>query len=192
MTTIAWDVDDVLNDLMGAWLREEWQPAHPSCAASYGDLRSNPPHEVIGAELDEYLASLDSFRHSRYLDQLQPLPEAVEWFERNGDRYRHIVLTSVPVRYAPTSASWVLRHFGRWIRSFNFVPSKRSGESLPEYDGSKQDFLSWFGKAEVLVDDHPGNVEAARKAGLNALLMPRPWNGANGAARETFKELESL
>ncbi len=192
MTTIAWDVDDTLNDLMGAWLRDEWRPAHPDCAATYGDLRSNPPHEAIGAALDEYLQSLDAFRRQRYLDDLEPLPEAVEWFERNGERYRHIALTSVPLRYAPISANWVMRHFGRWIRSFHFVPSKRAGESIPEYDSSKQDFLSWFGKAEVLVDDDAGNVDAARRAGAKAVLMPRPWNRGTGGIWKTFQELERL
>jgi FMN phosphatase YigB (HAD superfamily) len=192
MITFAWDVDDVLNDLMGVWLRDHWRPAHPACGAAYADLCSNPPHAVIGASLDEYLKSLDEYRGSRYLTDLQPLPEAVDWFERNGDRYRHIALTSVPLKYAQVSAGWVLRHFGRWIRSFNFVPSPRPGESLPPYDATKQEFLSWWGKASVFVDDHPGNVESARQAGVHAVLLPRPWNHGAGAIRETFQHLETL
>ncbi len=98
----------------------------------------------------------------------------------------------MPLRYAPISAGWVLRYFGRWIRSFNFVPSNRSGESLPAYDGSKQDFLSWWGKASVLVDDHAENVALAQKAGVRAVLMPRPWNNGPGAVEETFQQLENL
>ena len=38
MLTIAWDVDDVLNDLMGAWLKDAWLPAHPECTLAYDDL----------------------------------------------------------------------------------------------------------------------------------------------------------
>lgn len=192
MTTIAWDVDDVLNDLTGVWLQEQWRPAHPACRVAYGDLHTNPPHSVIGTGLDEYLQSLDEYRRCRYLSNLAPLPVALSWFEHHGDRYRHIALTSVPVQYAPISAGWVLRHFGRWIRSFNFVPSRRPGESIPTYDHTKQDFLSWWGKASVLVDDHPGNVESAQRAGAQAVLMPRPWNQAQGAVEETFKILETL
>ncbi|HUB33111.1 MAG TPA: hypothetical protein VMA31_08780 [Bryobacteraceae bacterium] len=192
MITIAWDVDDVLNDLTSVWLQKHWRPAHPACRTAYRDLRANPPHALIGAGLDEYLESLDEFRRNRYLSDLQPLPEALAFFERNGDRYRHIALTAVPLRYAPVSAGWVLRYFGRWIRSFNFVPSRRPDESLPEYDASKQEFLSWWGKASVLVDDHAGNVESARKAGVQAVLMPRPWNGGPDALEETFRKLESL
>lgn len=192
MTTIAWDVDDTLNDLMGVWLLEQWRPTHPGCAVTYDDLRSNPPHQALATELKNYLESLDEFRRSRYLEQLAPLPEALHWFERHGGRYRHIALTSVPVSYAPISASWVMRHFGRWIRGFHFVPSPRPGEALPYYDGSKQDFLSWFGKADVLVDDHAGNVEAARGAGVKGVLIPRPWNSASGSLGETFEELAKL
>lgn len=191
MTTIAWDVDDVLNDLTGVWLREEWRPAHPDCLTAYSELRCNPPHAILGAGLEEYLESLDHFRRSRYRD-LDPLPQALAWFESHGDRFRHIALTAVPLRYAPASADWVLRYFGRWIRSFNFVPSRRSGESIPAYDATKQDFLSWFGKASVLVDDLPGNIEAAQNSGVRAVLMPRPWNGGFGPIEKTFAVLESL
>ncbi len=90
MITIAWDVDDVLNDLTGVWLQKQWRPAHPFCRTTYRDLRCNPPLSVIGAGLEEYLESLDEFRRNRYLPDLQPLPEALSWFERNGERYRHI------------------------------------------------------------------------------------------------------
>jgi FMN phosphatase YigB (HAD superfamily) len=192
MNTIVWDVDDVLNDLTGVWLREQWRPAHPACLVTYSDLCCNPPHSVIGARLEEYLQSLDDFRLRRYLPDLAPLPEALAWFELHGHRYRHIALTSVPLQYAPISAGWVVRHFGRWIRSFNFVPSGRTGESIPVYDGSKQEFLSWWGNASVMVDDHPGNVESARNAGVRAVLMPRPWNNGTGAIEETFEKLECL
>lgn len=192
MLTIAWDVDDVLNDLMRTWLHVQWLPSHPGSRVAYEDLRSNPPHPVIGATLDEYLASLDEFRRVRYLAELAPLPEVREWFERHGDGYRHMALTAVPLDSAPVSSAWVFRHFGRWIRTFHFVPSARPGAPVPLCDRTKQDFLGWLGKAAVLVDDHPENVALARQAGLQAVLMPRPWNGGRRTVAETFRELENL
>ena len=191
MLTIAWDVDDVLNDLMRAWFEKEWLPSHPDCQATYEDLCANPPQTIIGTTLDGYLSSLDRFRCTRYAE-LTPVAEALAWFERHGDNYRHVALTAVPLQSAPVSAAWVLRHFGRWIRSFHFVPSHRNGEAIPQYDGSKSDFLRWFGKADVLVDDLPINVESARQAGVRALLMPRPWNGNDGDRADIFRELEKL
>jgi len=191
MVTIAWDVDDVLNDLTGAWLRDEWRPAHPQCRTAYSELSRNPPHSIIGAALEEYLASLDRFRRSRYRE-LEPLPETLAWFERHGGRFRHMALTAAPLHCAPESAEWVIRHFGRWIRSFNFVPSPRHGESIPPYDANKRDFLRWFGNASVLVDDNVENIAAARSAGMRAVLMPRPWNSGPGSIGETFEQLETL
>jgi hypothetical protein len=192
MLTIAWDVDDVLNDLMGAWLKDAWLPAHPECTLAYDDLHSNPPHAELGASLDEYLASLDEFRRSRYLSDLAPSREATAWFEQHGDRYHHIALTAVPLGCASISASWTLRHFGRWIRGFHFVPSCRTGETLPRYDTTKGDFLARSGNVSVFVDDHCGNVEAAAALGIQAVLMPRPWNGREGSVAEVFRHLGGL
>lgn len=191
MFTIAWDVDDVLNDLMRTWFMKAWLPSHPGSRVAYEDLRSNPPHEVLGVALEEYLSSLDGFRQTCYAD-LPPLPEALAWFEQHGDRYRHLAVTAVPLPYAPISAAWTMRHFGRWIRSFHFVPSARRGESIPSYDRSKREFLGWWGRADALVDDHLENVESVRQAGMRGVLMPRPWNGGADGVAETFRMLETL
>jgi hypothetical protein len=192
MLTIAWDVDDVLNDLMRVWLERAWLPEHSGCRAAYEDLRANPPHELLGIRLEEYLASLDAFRRTHYLEELAPRPEVLAWFERHGGAFRHMALTATPLACAPISAAWVLRHFGKWIRSFHFVPSARAGETIPTYDRGKQDFLSWWGQPAVLVDDQPANVEAVRRAGGRAILTPRPWNGGAGTIAQAIAELENL
>lgn len=192
MLTIAWDVDDVLNDFTRVWFETVWRPRHPECRLSYEDLRSNPPHEQLGITRDEYLSSLDEFRHSRYLTDLQPLPEALSWFEKNGARHRHIALTAAPLRCAPVSAAWTLRHFGRWIRGFHVVPSSRQDESIPEYDQSKRDFISRSEDISLLVEDHPANINAAADLGIQVVLMPRPWNSAARSISAVFRDLENL
>ncbi len=186
-----WDIDDVLNDLMGEWFAQDWLPRHSTGGIPYHGLSSNPPHEVLGIARTEYLASLDQFRRTRYAE-MAPVAEAMEWFERNGARYRHEALSEVPLAYAHVSADWLLRHFGKWIRSFHFVPSKRDGEIIPAYERSKAEFLGYCGREAILVDDRRENVEAARSLGHLAVLMPRPWNGAPGSVAETFRELERL
>jgi len=45
MKAIMWDVDDVLNDLMGEWFRTRWIPLHPQCPVDYLGITVNPPHE---------------------------------------------------------------------------------------------------------------------------------------------------
>jgi hypothetical protein len=192
MLTIAWDVDDVLNDLMRVWLQTAWLPGHPESTVSYEELRSNPPLSELGATREEYFRSLDEFRRSRYISELTPCREALAWFEISGHRYRHLALTAVPLRAAPVSAAWTLGHFGRWIRGFHIVPSPRPGESSPEYDNSKSEILARSNDISVLVDDSPSNVEAAAALGIRAILMPRPWNGRRETVADVFRELEML
>lgn len=170
-TTIAWDVDDVLNPLMRSWLKHDF-PTIP-----YGDLTENPPHRRLGISEEDYLRRLDAFR----LDHLADLPPnqvILRFMQAHGDRFRHLALTAVPRFFAPLSAQWVLRHFGDWIRTFHFIPSSRPGRRLPTYDGNKAEVLANCPGKVILIDDNPAQVEAVRQAGLEARLMPQPWNHA--------------
>ena len=176
MLTIAWDVDDVLNELMRTWLEVWWRPKHPGCILNYEDIRKNPPHPLLGVELDEYLQSLDEFRLSGRYEQMQPNPEVLEWFKKHGSSFRHIAVTSVSRIAAPVSASWVIRHFGDWIRTFHFVPSSRRGEMLPEYDTTKADYLRWLNRVDVFIEDNEHNVTGLPKTGIKYFLVSRPWN----------------
>ena len=59
LKTIAWDVDDVLNNLMRAWFEEKWLIDHPECNLLYEGLTENPPHRLLETNVDNYLKSLD-------------------------------------------------------------------------------------------------------------------------------------
>ena len=192
MKTIVWDVDDVLNDLMRTWFERCWAPSHPDCPIGYGQISENPPHELLGVSKSEYLASLDDFRVSEIAREMAPVPEVLVWFRQYGDRFRHAALTATPLHTAPTSAAWVMRHFGAWIRSFHVIPSPRQGEPIPVYDQSKEDFLRWWGQADVLVDDSPLNVASAQALGIGAVLIPRPWNQSQTTFAEALDVLTGL
>lgn len=191
MKTIIWDVDDVLNDLMGRWLEDVWLPDHPTCAARYEELQENPPCGIIGCSLEEYLSSLDRFRLEAAAG-LEPDLQVVEWFLTHGHRFHHVALTAVPLAAAHVSAGWVMRHFGPWIRSFAVVPTARPGAPEIPYHRSKGDYLSWLGKGDVLVDDDPHNVTSARSLGLHGMLVPRPWNQGSGTLSYVLAELAQI
>lgn len=178
MLTLAWDIDDVLNELMRTWLEVWWRPQHPGCMLSYEDIKKNPPHQLLGVELDEYLQSLDEFRLSGRYEQMQPNLKVLEWFEKHGFSFRHIALTSVPRIAASVSASWVVGHFGNWIRTFHFVPSLRRGEILPEYDITKADYLKWLNRVDILIDDNEHNVTGLTITDIKYFLVSRPWNSS--------------
>ena len=85
-----------------------------------------------------------------------------------------------------------MKHFGQWVRSFNFVPSLREAESLPTYDQTKGEFLKWWSAGDVLVDDNVASIESAKALGLATVLVPQPWNGTSGSLKCSLEELTSL
>jgi len=191
MKTIVWDVDDVLNDLMRDWLQQSWRPTHPECERTYEQIVENPPHRILGVTLKEYQESLDHFRAKGFA-QMAPVSELLAWFRQYGGTFRHIALTSVPLHGAGVSANWVLQHFGQWIRSFNIVPSPREGDPSFKYDQNKADFLQWWGKADMVVDDNPTTITAVRELGIPAVLAPRPWNSSHQTLSEMLDILTQM
>lgn len=176
MLTIAWDVDDVLNDLMREWFESEWKPKHDDCYFNYDDISKNPPHEFLQISVETYLASLDAFRRSSAYGDMRPLKEVRDWFSSCGHKFRHIALTAVPLNSAPRSAQWVLNNFGEWIRTYHFVPSYRDSCRAPSYDTDKGSFLKWFEKVDYLIDDSEENIRHAQSVGVKGIIFPRPWN----------------
>jgi FMN phosphatase YigB (HAD superfamily) len=190
MKTIVWDVDDVLNNLMRAWF-EDWSASRP-CSLTYERLTLNPPCELLEITQAEYLASLDDFRLSGKAAKIAPVPEIIDWFRRWGSRFHNVALTSAPLCASPVSAEWVMKNFGCWIRSFNIIPSARPGMEKNHYLGSKSEFLSWWGKGDILVDDSEENVAGALSIGMEAVLIPRPWNRTNLSMTEALEALTAL
>jgi len=170
LKTICWDIDDVLNDLMLEWLTFHNHIAHTDI--KYSDIQSNPP---IGILIDEYLLSLDKFRECHFF-YLKPIDKVLQWFSENGERFRHIALTAVPLFYSHISAQWVIKYFGNWIRSYNFIPSKRPGQHIFEYDISKADFIKRIGSIDLFIDDNENNINQAINLNIPTILFPRPWN----------------
>jgi FMN phosphatase YigB (HAD superfamily) len=188
MKTIVWDVDDVLNNLMQAWLEQAWKPAHPQCKVTYSQITANPPHRVLGIGEAEYLASLDEFRQSDAARRLKPNAAILQWLASYGDWYRHVALTARPLSATPQAAEWLFRHFGDYFRCFGVVPS-RPDSSTPPYDRHKGDFLAWLGSADYLVDDSPANIKLAEVLGMDAVLYPQPWNHASESVDMILKNL---
>ena len=189
MKTIAWDVDDVLNDLMGEWLVRGWKVEHPECSLTFDDLVENPPHRLLGVEKHEYLASLDRFRLAHGAS-LGPIPEMKRWLDANAARFRHIAVTAAPLATAPVSGIWIATHFGASIGQVEFVYSPREGDpEMPRRANTKTEILQRE-NVDAFVDDNPEWVEHARAAGIESFEMPRPWNRATGDRAWILAELE--
>ena len=170
--TIVWDVDDVLNILMEEYvlfLKSTYNIKHI-------DLHTNPPL-IVGMNKDEYLSSLDEFR-LKYYDKLIIEATVFDWFKKYGNNFHHIALTTTPRKTADLSAKWIMRYFGDWIQSINFIFSKREDDSNVEYFKSKGEWIRWFGKVDYFIDDNEKNINEAKI--LNPDLIcgcpKQPWN----------------
>jgi hypothetical protein len=188
MKTVVWDVDDVLNELTAEWFRQAWQPTRGTAVRGEALVR-NPPHELLGVSLEEYLASLDDFRRTRYAS-LAPVPEVIRWFETHGDTARHVAVTAVPSTLAHVSAWWVLRHFGRWITTFACVNARAARGQAGPMAQSKREYLAWLGRGDVLVEDREETLAACADLGVAGVLVPRPWN--SGSGRPLWSALDAL
>jgi hypothetical protein len=185
LPVVAWDVDDVMNELMASWL------VHHGSPCAYAALRANPPHVQLGLTLDDFRRSLDDFRLA-HAAELPPSPALLAWFDAHGARAHHVAVTATSMVATPISASWIMRHFGRWIRTLVFVPSPREGRTDPTYDASKLDALARLGGADVLVDDTPKNLAGAAERGIEPVLWPRPWNDAKHTPEEALARVTQL
>lgn len=192
MKTIAWDIDDVLNDLMRRWLNDKWLVEHADCRVTFEQITENTPQRIIGGSLDEYRKSLDDFRLSKAYRLMQPDQEILGWFNEHGGLARHIALTAVPTGAAHISADWVMRNFGRWIRSFNFVPSPREGELVNAQELTKADYLKWLGKVDLLIEDSQENIQQAEALGIKGILIKRPWNNGGLTVKDTLIEINKV
>lgn len=190
MKTIVWDVDDVLNDLMRCWFEQAWLPEHPKTKLKYKEITENPPHQLLGIKKNEYLTSLDAFRVSKEAQEMEPIAEVIDWFNKHGSNFRHIALTARPVDTVTSAANWVFQHFGVWIRSFNFVPAQRRSDNFPRYEQSKGEFLKRLGKIDYVVDDSLKNLKDAQRLKIETILFPRPWNDSQLSIGETLAKIK--
>jgi hypothetical protein len=189
---VVWDVDDVLNELMREWFDDWLRPGHPECTHRYADIDANPPHHILGISEQTYLTSLDAFREERFA-RLVPRPEVLEWFSEHGHRSHHVALSAPPESFAHVSAAWVIKHFGRWIRTYAFVPARRGRPEVADPRVAKKDYLEWLGRGDVFLDDREDNVEDARALGMRGIVVPQPWNASSYSSfRAALQDLTAV
>lgn len=192
---ILWDVDDVLNQLMDEWLGF-WQNSQQfeRRTTQIFQITKNPPNQILGISIEEYLESLDEFRNSKLGRDLSPNPKVLNWFEEFGDQYVHIALTARPKETMPTQAAWVYEHFGRWIHSVVSVNPSRPGLEYPVHSvfSNKASFVQWLDKPTVLIDDSEENIRKAKKHCRKVLLFPQPWNSCTQSVERVLIELNQI
>ena len=134
-------------------------------------------HKILKISRKEYLNSLDKFREEKYLS-LQPRQEILEWFKQYGNKFYHIVLTSVSRKCAEKSVFWIIKYFGDWIQSVNFVYSEREDDNSIKYFNNKSEWIEWFGKVDYFIDDNEKSLKEAKilNPSLITFCPKQLWN----------------
>jgi len=190
MLTIAWDVDDVLNDLTKQWLY--YYCKKQNIKMEYKDIVSNPPHNILNMTFDEYINSLDSFRLSDKALNMLPNSKILNWFEQYGYLFNNIVITSTSAKTSQNSAFWVMKHFYKWIHSFNIVPSYRIDDNVVRTDKTKKDFLERIGNVDIFIDDNKKNIDDAKELKIKTFLVAKPWNKNGLKIEDILMELTKI
>ncbi len=190
MITIAWDVDDVLNNLTGEWLKYFCKKYDKDI--SYSELTVNPPCEIIGVGLDEYLKSLDEFRMTDIALNLTPNKYILDWMKKSGRRFNHIALSATSAQTACNGAYWVMKNFYEYIHSYNIVPSYRNNDTISRPFKDKGEFIKECKYIDILIDDSEKNIERAKNAGALGFLVKQPWNKNGLEITEILEKLNEL
>jgi hypothetical protein len=142
----------------------------------YHQLTVNPPHELCGMSINEYLQSLDHFRLSLRASQMEVRQPVLSWFMSQGHRFEHHVLTARPRTTVSAAAEWVFSRLGTWVRHFHFVPAVRADDPLPDSGDSKSRVISSIGGSDYFVDDLESNISQSQHLVRHCLTVPQPWN----------------
>ena len=183
---IIWDIDDVLNNLMDSWLTA-WQQEANNYAIKFFELTENPPHKIMGIDLETYYKLLDTFRNSEKAKEMKPNQSLLNWFCKYGSHHDHIALTARPLNTMSNQAWWTYQNFGKWIHTLAVVPSLRDTANNLKFR-NKAEYIAWFNKGDIFVDDNTENVKAVAKLGLNSFLFPQPWNQNNQSEAEFIEK----
>jgi len=175
---------------MQEWLKDYCQKTNTQF--DYADIKKNPPHELLGIGLDEYLASLDSFRMSDKALSMLPNCEIIAWMEKNGESFKHIALSATSHKTSGNGAFWTMKHFSKWINSYNIVPSYRLGENFIKQNETKKDFLVRIKVVDILIDDSEKNIADANSIGVKGFLIAKPWNNGGYTIEEILAKLDEL
>ena len=184
---IIWDIDDVLNHLMNSWL-SDWQQETNDHSIKFTNLTENPPHNILGINLESYYESLDVFRNSEIARSQKPNQVLIEWFRKYGSLHTHIALTARPLQTMANQAWWIYHNFGQWIHTVAVVPALRDTETNQRFKNKAQ-YIQWLGKGDIFVDDNAENVAAVAKLGLRSFLFPQPWNKNQQSEHEFIEDL---
>jgi len=172
ISRILVDLDGVMADFVGAAIRlHRYQPAEilPNMKGSYDieKILEIPAQDFWGKISEDIL-----FWHG--LEKTEEADSLLELVTKKPRSPEQVFFCSSPTT-DPAShhgkAMWVKNHYPKYLRRLILCSQKHL---LANRD-------------TLLIDDSDANVEAFKKAGGRAVLVPRPWNSKHAFASDPLK-----
>lgn len=167
---IAFDIDDVLSDLVPALARFHNERYGTSLRKE--DFHSYRFAEVLGGTDEEAIKKIWEFLDNPLFAQVPPTKDSVEVIKELAKKHRIISITSRHRKYEDLTREWIARHFPNCIGSIYF-----SHNSYVDFGNNKRkvDYCLEF-NVKTLVEDSLEYAIECRKAGIDVLLLDQPWN----------------
>jgi 5'(3')-deoxyribonucleotidase len=172
---VALDMDDVVTNLMGLVIdKVELETGTRLAEEDFTQWGWRPASTALGESWWEWLK-----RKSWLWSLAEPIPGALNGIDRLRAAGHFIeLITTKPV--------WAEREVFAWLEKYK-APVNRV-TFVPHSDDSGGHALitkASISPADVLVDDHPRNVEAWLETGRPAILFERPWSRGYQALNES-------
>jgi 5'(3')-deoxyribonucleotidase len=168
--TIAFDVDEVLFPLLGAFF------PYLNAIHGYGirpeQMKTYRTEELIGGTAEELLSKMDAFMETEYYEKAEPLAGAVESLTKLHETYRLVIITARHKTFRGPTEKFIDDNFSGLFDDIRYTHTlENPGVEIPKPDICKE-----LG-ASLLIDDNLHNVIACAGQGIPAILFGNyTWN----------------
>lgn len=165
---IAWDVDDMLGNFVGALIRWNNRKGYPRLRME--DVHDYNLSKIFQCPIEETIRRVDEFVESPEFEGIEPYPQTQE-VVRQLPMCRHSAVTGRRRALQERTRLWVEKHFPA---SFTGVHAVEANPLNGNIHG-KADICKEIG-ADVLLEDAPMHIESCLAAGLTVFFLAKPWN----------------
>ena len=180
---IAVDLDEVLADFMGAFLK--YHNATYRTKLKREDFHTYDLWKVMGGDQSGSLRKVREFWRTEYAKDMRPVQGAFEAIRELALTHDLVIITSRDDILRNVTMEWINGHFKGMFSGVYFSYSRYRNNVRK----TKAEICKSLG-VNVLVEDDLQYAKEAANKGINAILFDAPWNQqeAKGVQRAFFWE----
>jgi len=168
---IAVDLDEVLGDFVGAFLR--WYNHHQlGPKLTKADVVNYYFKDILGWTKDQELATMYRFFDDGEIMNLEPVVGAQAGVKRLAENHELYLVSGRQSRLQQETERWVEKHFPNTFKGI-YLANQHSLDGGAVLD--KGTICKSLG-CEVLIDDGSQHVEPVMAAGIKVVILNHPWN----------------